>query len=170
MMMIIFSDIFITLLYFYDCYPWVKNLLQDAKNPTLTHTHTLSATSTHTHSHTHKLAQHSLTLSHTHACARWASFFHLMSKPLVFERLCKKERERERVGRIFTFTLCVFFRLVQFFFILNLFLIFPIIYFVNLLTLSLDTFNTAFNYLNFFCLIISPRKNLEFWANLWINF
>lgn len=166
MMMIIFSDIFITLLYFYDCYPWVKNLLQDAKNPTLTHTHTLSATSTHTHSHTHKLAQHSLTLSHTHACARWASFFHLMSKPLVFERLCKKEREREW-AEFSPSHFVFFFRLVQFFFILNLFLIFPIIY---LLTLSLDTFNTAFNYLNFFCLIISPRKNLEFWANLWINF
>lgn len=65
----------------------------------------------HTHSqqhqptHTQQLAQHSLTLSHTHACARWASFFHLMSKPLVFERLCKKES-----GQNFHLhTWCVFF-------------------------------------------------------------
>lgn len=119
MMMIIFSDIFITLLYFYDCYPWVKNLLQDAKNPV----HTLAATSAHTHTYTHtqQLAQHSLTLSHTHACARWASFFHLMSKPLVFERLCKKESGQN--FHLHTWCVFFFFRLVFFYFelILNFF-------------------------------------------------
>lgn len=125
------------------------------------HTHSQQHQPTHTHIHTQQLAQHSLTLSHTDACARWASFFHLMSKPLVFERLCKKES-----GQNFHLhTWCVFF----FSFILNI--ISNFFYYFLLWTLITRHFQHRFKLMGkFWSLTISPRTNVEFWANLWINF